>query len=60
MIDISITAANVQKIYPGNIEPGFVPEIIYFKNFVGQFDEFRESTKHCNLLIFTPFAKKRD
>jgi hypothetical protein len=31
MIDISITAAKVQKIYSDDIEPEFVPEIIHLK-----------------------------
>ena len=40
--DISTTAAKFQKIYSDDIEPEFVPEIVDFKNFVGQFDEFRD------------------
>ena len=38
--DISKSAAKFQKIYSEEIEPEFVTEIIHFKNFVGQFDEF--------------------
>ena len=40
--DISTTAAKFQKICSDDIEPEFVPKIVHFKNFVGQFDEFRD------------------
>ena len=45
--DISKSAAIFQKIYSEDIEPEFITEIIHFKNFVGQFDEFRN--KHDTL-----------
>ena len=45
--DISKSAAEFQKIYSEDIEPEFVTEIIHFKNFVGQFDEF--TNKHETL-----------
>ena len=45
--DTSKSAAKFQKIYSEDIEPEFVTEIIHFKNFVGQFGEFRN--KHETL-----------